>query len=875
MKKLFLLCLLILISSNLFAQFTDDFSDGNFTANPVWTSDNAANWTIDANKLRSNSATASSTFQISTPSTKATQAQWEFSINLQFNTSSANFVDIYLTSANQNLNDAGNNGYFVRLGGTADEVSLYKITSGTAAILINGTDGILNTSNNTLKIKVIRNASNLWTLERDISGTGNSYASEGMVTDNSFNTSAYFGLRITQSTSSFFNKHFFDDFYVGDIIVDLIAPTVSEVKVINANQLDITFSENVIQTSAETESNYTVNNAIGNPSSAVRDASNLKLVHLTFANSFVSGTQNNITIQNVTDITGNPMTAAQNFNFTFVQTFEPLLNELLITEIMADPRGSAQPLNVLPDAEFVEIHNRSNKALRLSNTILQDGSADYLLPDEIILPNEYITLVASAQVSNFQGFGKVIGLVSFPSLTNGGERLSLINASGSIIFTVNYTDDWYQNSSKKDGGWTLEMIDTDNPCGEMDNWRASEADRGGTPAQINSIDASKPDNTSPLLNRVDVIDAQNIRLTFNEKMDKASLINGSYQISNGITVQSVATESPDFKRVTLTVSPNLLTQTAYTLTVSGVADCNGNVIATNTNKSFGLAEQGDSLDLILNEILFNPRTGGNDFVELYNQSDKFISLKDWKIANYDFEDQVIANQTTITTEDFVLAPKSYLVLTDNIANIILNYPNAKTENFLQMSSLPGYNDNEGVFFLINNQSRLMERFDYNEDFHFPILDDEDGVSLERITFDLPTNDKNSWQSASSTAGYATPGFANSQNLALNPSESEIIIENKVFTPDQSTDKTQTAIRYQFQQAGYQMNVIVYDTRGREIKRLAENLFLGYDKGVLTWDGTDTSGNLAKIGYYLILIRARDLNGNEKTYKETVVLGSRF
>src|SRR5262245_45473762 len=109
------------------AQFTDNFSDGDLSSNPVWSSDNMANWTVVGSQLRSNSATASSSFSIVTPSSTATDAQWEFFVNLQFNTSSTNYVDVFLMSELADLTAAGNNGYFVRIGGTPDEISLYKL----------------------------------------------------------------------------------------------------------------------------------------------------------------------------------------------------------------------------------------------------------------------------------------------------------------------------------------------------------------------------------------------------------------------------------------------------------------------------------------------------------------------------------------------------------------------------------------------------------------------------------------------------------------------------------------------------------------------------------------------------------------------------
>lgn len=250
------------------SQVIDNFSDGDFSTNPTWQPDNAANWTIDNNRLRSNSSSASSTFYISTPSVKATNAQWDFFVNLQFNTSSANYVDIFLTSNQADLTNATNNGYFVRIGGTPDEISLYKLTAGSPALLINGTDGVTNSSNNSLRIKVIRDSNNLWTLERDVSGTGSNFVLEGSITDNTHATSAFFGIRITQSTSTFFSKHFFDDFVVGEIVVDTDPPSIVSATPISATQLDVLFNENVETTSAQLTANYSVNNAVGNPTLA-------------------------------------------------------------------------------------------------------------------------------------------------------------------------------------------------------------------------------------------------------------------------------------------------------------------------------------------------------------------------------------------------------------------------------------------------------------------------------------------------------------------------------------------------------------------------------------------------------------------------------
>src|SRR5574343_406198 len=159
--KYFLTFVIFLTALKLQAQLNDNLTDGNFSA---------------------------------TPSTQASDAQWELYSNLNFNTSSANYVDIYLMADQANLLSGSLNGYFVRIGGTTDEISLYRKVAGTAVKIIDGTDGICNVSNNTLKIKVIRTASNDWTLSRDITGTGTGYFTEGTINDATIATSSFFGI---------------------------------------------------------------------------------------------------------------------------------------------------------------------------------------------------------------------------------------------------------------------------------------------------------------------------------------------------------------------------------------------------------------------------------------------------------------------------------------------------------------------------------------------------------------------------------------------------------------------------------------------------------------------------------------------------------
>jgi hypothetical protein len=58
-----------------------------------------------------------------------------------------------------------------------------------------------------------------------------------------------------------------------------------------------------------------------------------------------------------------------------------------------------------------------------------------------------------------------------------------------MIHSLHLCDSWYQNPVKKEGGWTLEMIDTKNPCNGFSNWRASAIQKAGSPGKKNTVNA--------------------------------------------------------------------------------------------------------------------------------------------------------------------------------------------------------------------------------------------------------------------------------------------------------------------------------------------------------------------------------------------------
>jgi hypothetical protein len=62
-----------------------------------------------------------------------------------------------------------------------------------------------------------------------------------------------------------------------------------------------------------------------------------------------------------------------------------------------------------------------------------------------------------------------------------------------------------------------------------------------------------------------------------------------------------------------------------------------------------------------------------------------------------------------------------------------------------------------VVVILDRTGKILDELGYDAKWHFPLLADPEGVSLERIDYNLPTQDPFNWHSAATSSGYGTPG----------------------------------------------------------------------------------------------------------------------
>lgn len=561
------------------------------------------------------------------------------------------------------------------------------------------------------------------------------------------------------------------------------------------------------------------------------------------------------------------------FFFISLSTNAQIANryDIVIDELMADPT----PQIGLPNNEWIELKNTSAIAINLQGFKLSDAAGTSgAMPNFILKPDSFVIVCTASAVAAMSAFGTVISVTSFPSLDNDGDQIYITSVQGKVIHTVSYDGSWYKNELKKDGGWTLEMVDTKNPCSGFSNWKAGIDLKGGTPGKKNSIDGNNADQTSPKFLRAFATDSLNITITFDEPLDSMKAATaGNYSISDGIgTPQSAIAVFPAFDKVNFKLNSPLQRNKVYTITANNVTDCAGNVIGNSKTARVGLSSVADSFDVVINEILFNPKPTGVDYIEIYNRSQKIIDLKQLYIANRN-STNVISSIKQLSFESILLFPQDFLVITEDPSIVKTEYVTTNPEAFLTVNSMPSFSDDKGNVIILNAQGNIVDEVKYSDKWHFQLISNTEGVSLERIDYNSPSI-QNNFHSAATSVGYGTPGYKNSQYRIDAQAQGEITVTPEIFSPDNDGIDDFATINYSFPSPGYVTNISIFDAAGRPVRYLQRNALSGLT-GSYRWDGLGEKLQKMPVGIYIIFTEIFNIDGKRKQFKNTIVLARKI
>jgi len=519
------------------------------------------------------------------------------------------------------------------------------------------------------------------------------------------------------------------------------------------------------------------------------------------------------------------------------------ITSLIINELMINPNNAA----ALPPFEYIELYNNASSVIDLKDVEININNNQQTLPLYKLAPKQYVILCQEAAASQFSRYGNVVVLSRWFALNNTSATIKLTQ-NGLTIDEISYRDSWYNSSAKRNGGWSLERINPNWNCNINLNWSATNSLSSGTPGKNNTILDNRfipqlqMDSYKILQNRIEL--KLTLANTYFSNLEEATFFLDE-EIGEANKVEIVN------EHIALSFAKNLDPQKLYTLKIIGLKICNLEL----PSFEIKLFQQEDikAGDLIINEILFNPKKGGVDYVELYNTRPFPINLQNFRLAN-----------RTISNTFHLLEANDYIAITTNKKIIQQHYPRAVAENILETGSLPPYTNQQGIVTLYSDQNILLDSIYYAATMHSDHLIDVKGVSLERIRVD-----KNIFHSASTIHGGATPGYQNSVTDIAIP-QNKITLSSKTFSPNGDGIEDELEINYELINPNYIIAVEIYNEKGQLVRKIAHQNLAG-THGKLTWDGKNNSGNPCPKGHYICFTQIFNHEGKTQNFKQPFVL----
>jgi len=438
-------------------------------------------------------------------------------------------------------------------------------------------------------------------------------------------------------------------------------------------------------------------------------------------------------------------------------------NDIVINEIMYAPTS--------PQPEWIEIYNRSSKIIDLKNYKIADAAdtVKIISQSTILNPNEFFIIAKDSIIFNYYNINSGYILSPFPTLNNTNDKLILLDSLNRVIDSLFYSSTWGGSNNK-----SLERIDVTVSSTDSSNWKTSKYIFNATPGTYNSVTQKEFD-----------ILGEDIQFA-----PKFPLVGDNVNVSafvKNIGKNSAAFSIELYEDVNLDSIPDLLIETISNLNlinndsssyqfnymVQNLQDKRALYIKvlflqdqdTTNNSFYKVVEPGfPNQTIVVNEIMFAPFGGEPEWIELYNNSDVDVSLKDWTVS-----DVVTTPVKATIKNDFLIPANGYVVLTKDSS--IVDYHRFISSEILEIS-LPSFNnDRDGVVLKDNREIAIDSVFYSNQ------WGGTNGFSLERISASNSSNNQFNWLS-SVDIEQGTPGRINS----VTPKEYDLSVGDISFSP---------------------------------------------------------------------------------------------
>jgi len=441
-----------------------------------------------------------------------------------------------------------------------------------------------------------------------------------------------------------------------------------------------------------------------------------------------------------------------------------LRNDLVINEIMYAPDS--------PAPEWIEIFNKSEKSINISGYNIADNSdtSEIINSSRILNPKEYFVFSSDSTITDFFNLTSGYSAGDLPTLNNSGDKIILLDSLYRVIDSLEYSPGWGGND-----GSSLERIAAERSSNDPGNWESSHDFLKATPGKINSVTQKNYDisvdkilftPSSPLIGDNVSISAL---LKNNGKKPITFSIN-LFEDTNGDSLKNIKLDEINSRDLPESDSAIL----NFNYSIDAINNSHNFIVEVKSsfdedstnNKIYKSITPGYSQkSLVINEIMYDPDKNEPEWIELFNNSDLQINLKNWKIINL----IPSIHEYSLSATDNFLAPDSYLVIATD-SSIFEKHNNLDSNAvILNFGSLNNNFDGIAIRDLNNN---LIDSVVYSSDWG-----GYNGFSMERISPSKNSNDGANWATSQNSVG-STPGGINS----VSQKDYDIIVSKIMFEP---------------------------------------------------------------------------------------------
>jgi len=559
-----------------------------------------------------------------------------------------------------------------------------------------------------------------------------------------------------------------------------------------------------------------------------------------------------------------------------IVTVGNMKGDVLINEIMYAPAGD--------EPEWVELNNQSPDTINLKNWRISDSNIStksFISQSDALFPPRSYLVIAKDIVFTSYHSGIPLVITNFSALNNSSpDAVVLYDTRMNTIDSIMYAPSWGGQSGK-----SLERIEAEMPSTSSTNWGTSQDSLGSTPGRKNSIARLDCDVMVSNLTQTQTMVSGKVVPSVT-----VSIHNIGRRIEDSVSVSFYADEDHDsvpepcelmhtiHSAQSLAAGDSIFHTEPFPQLASGVtniiviADWWRDENLRNNRASVSIKVNFEPRSLGINEIMYDPLYGQNEWVELFNRSDQSIDPAHWTFNDKPTLNNV--NSFEIPNQPFVIKSGEYIIVAADSSLFKLFQYLAQPDSTIHICILNrsggfSFNNDGDVVVLKDLTGQTIDSVAYLQSWHHPDIVDTKGRSLERINPTIDSNDPRNWSTCTKILG-GTPGKANSIITTSVKSSSLISVSPNPFSPDGDGVEDFCIIHYTLPMMTSTLNIRIYDVKGRLIRTLAKGEIAG-TQGETVWNGFDDNNQRARIGVYVIFLEATDRSSSKVVTAKAVAV----